>query len=668
MSVYDPSTGTWPPTYTPPSPSSTPINTFVPTLTSQSNVISTSIKTRPQSSKTGTLIPTNSSNGTTPTSGSHITAIVVGVVVGSFALVVTSIVVLVIRRRRRSNDGHFHMLHSSEDDENPRTAAAIPVAQSTTARHRVPLLSFGIIGNRDSPRRRDMLADEDTRRFNDYSHMRDTTRTSSFMEKPASLIMRGSWASLRSVGALFGVNATGPRRAPSNNSSFQDSRNGSVREKDPFSDHAAFTPTNEGTASQPKGGSMGSEWSLLASQAHRDLRDPFEDDEIDHYRDGDADAHSLRSAELYHALDDNPPQSLLSQHYLGGNVHTTLSNVIVGALPTVLEAPSYRGSGPSSESDPHLPSPFSTTGRAQGDSVVNPAASASLSLSNSSGHDHDSTTRHGQPGSPTPTKSSFIDANPTPFQPVKRSDSWWSRFTKSAFLDRRASDASSQGVGGGLNYRTRSGSFSRKTSTGQLVADFRDPNPAPGLVAIEENSPESLRDPSRQASEDSRLSGNHSGDDPEGSKLKRPTTTPHERVYPNTAHGKSISSLQTTNTEALEKIGGMDIVQREVTDSSVNSWGAGEALTKLLPSPTEFGARGGGNDRSANARITMPTRPLLAGRRTTSSSAGGIVASRIKAFENMEPKREPVKYGLAPHQPLFVANPDSSKTGSSDSV
>jgi hypothetical protein len=555
------------------------------------------------------------------------------------------------------------MLYPSEDDENPHTAAAIPVAQSTTARHRVPLLAFSIIGSRNSPRRRDMLADEDTRHFNDISHMRDATHTSSFMEKPASLV-RGSWASLRSVGALLGVNSMGSRRVPSNTSSFQDSRNSSIREKDPFSDQAAFVPTHEGTASRPKGGSIGSDWSLLASQAHRDLHDPFEDDEIDNYRDGDADARSLRSAELDHTLNDDPPQSLLSQQYPGNNVHNTLSNVIVGALPTVLEVPSYRGSGPSSESDPYLSSPFSTTGRARGDVMANPAASTSLSLSDSGGHDPDSATRHGQPGSPTLMKSSFIDANPTPYQPVKRSDSWWSRFAKSAFVDRMASDASSHGGGGGSNYRTRSGSFSGKTSMGPLITDFRDPNPAPKLVAIEEKSPESLRDLSRQASEDRKSSDSHRSEDPEELESKRPLTTPHERVYPNPAHGKSMSSLQTTNTEALEKIEGMDIVQREVTDSSVNSWGRGEESTKLLTSPTEFGAR----DREIDAKITVPTRPLFATRRTTSSGTGGVVASRIKAFENMEQKREPVKYGLAPRQPLFVANPDSSKGGSSDSV
>ena len=585
---------------------------------------------------------------------------------------VASVVVLVIVRRRRPRDARFHMLYPSEDDENPQAPTAIPVVQSATARHHAPFFGFGIIGSRDSPRRRDMLADEDTRRFNDHSHTRDTSGTSSFLEKSA-LLVQGSWPSLRSVGALFGVNSLASRRAPSDGSSFQGSKNNSIREKDPFSDHAALMPTHEETGSKPKDRLTGSsEWSLLASQTHHDHHDPFGDDEIDYYRDGDSDAHSLRSGDvdLDRTLDENPPRSLLSQHHPGTSLHTTLNDVAMGALPTVLEAPSYRSSGPSSDSDPYPRSPFSTSGRSQGEFVANLGTGTSWSLSNSTGHEPDSPTRYGQPGSPVPTKSSFIDANPTPYHPVKRSDSWWSRFSKSAFLDRRASDASGHGMGGGGIYKSRSGSFSGKTSLGPLVTEFRDPKPVPKLVAIEENSPESLWDPSRQGNGDSTFSGNHvrrEGDDSQGANLKRSATTPHERIYSNTAHGKSISSLQTTNTEALERIGRMDIVQREVTESSTNSWGAGEDPVRLVARPTEFGARERENDGSLNARIAVPTKPPLTPRRT-SSSGGGIVASRIKAFEKREPKREAGKYGLAPHQPLFVANPDSRKTGSLDSV
>ena len=578
---------------------------------------------------------------------------------------VISIVVLVIIRRRRLREGRFQMLHPSEDDENPHPTAAIPVAQSATAQYHLPFFGFDFFGNRNSPQRRDMLADEDTRRFNDYSHMRDSSGTSSFLEKPA-LLVRDSWASIRSVGALFGVNSLASRRAPSNGSSFQDSRSSSIREKDPFSNQTPFVLS--GMTFRPMGKSMGSsESSLLASQAHHDHQESFEDDEIGHYRDDDSDAHSLRSGELDldRTLNENPPQSLLSQHYPGNNnLHTTLNNVATGALPTVLEAPSYRSSGPSSESDPYPRSPFSSAGRSQGEVMADPGTNTSWSLSTSSGHGHDSPTRHSQPSSPIPTKSSLFDANPTPYQLMKRSDSWWSRFSKSSFLDRGVNDASGHGVGGGGNYRTRSGSLTKKTSTGPLVSEFRDPNPAPKLVAIEESSPESTQDPSRRGSGGSNLSFTrvpHEGDDSQGVKPKRSTTTPHGRVYSNTRHGKSISSLQTTNTEVLEKIGGMDIVQREVTDSSMSSRGTGEEPIRLVTSPTEFGARDHEKDESRDGRIPMPTKPPLATRRTMSGGGGGFVASRVKALERAEPKREAVKYGLAPRPSLFVANPDSGK-------
>ena len=122
--------------------------------------LASSVTKTPVSTETG-------GGGSAPGSNSHITAIIVGVVLGALALVVASIVALVIIRRRCSRNGRFHMLYPSEDDENPHAAAAIPVAQSATTQHRIPLFGFGVIGSRISPRRRNMLADEDTRHFND---------------------------------------------------------------------------------------------------------------------------------------------------------------------------------------------------------------------------------------------------------------------------------------------------------------------------------------------------------------------------------------------------------------------------------------------------------------------------------------------------------------------
>lgn len=76
----------------------------------------------------------------------------------------------------------------------------------------------------------------------------------------------------------------------------------------------------------------------------------------------------------------------------------------------------------------------------------------------------------------------------------------------------------------------RSVTFSGKTSTCPLVADFRDPNPTLELITIGENSPESLWDLSRQPNGESKFPDNQYDDNPEGSELKRSRATPRERV------------------------------------------------------------------------------------------------------------------------------------------
>jgi len=68
-----------------------------------------------------------------------------------------------------------------------------------------------------------------------------------------------------------------------------------------------------------------SEWPLLA---YHDYWDPSEDDEIDRYRDGDSDPHSLSGSMNLDRTFENPPLSLLSQRHPGDNVHTTSNNDI----------------------------------------------------------------------------------------------------------------------------------------------------------------------------------------------------------------------------------------------------------------------------------------------------------------------------------------------------
>jgi len=261
-------------------------------------------------------------------------------------------------------------------------------------------------------------------------------------------------------------------------------------------------------------------------------------------------------------------------------------------------------------------------------------------------------------------RSSIIDANPQPTQPIRRSDSWWSKFAKTSFLDRRSSDGA---------------------SSSRLV-DFRDPNPAPRLGAIEEASK-----PSRESSAKSY----------------------HNRIYSTIAHGRSVSSMktaQTADSEALERMGAMDIVQRDGTigsrfsaedapdaalsvvtsadhdDNDSRDDGGISRLKVNLATPAPAAARPSGlpspsGENTVGTRPSPPIRP----------SSGGIVSSRVQAFERRtsadaqaitspspeerstksreirtgrDRDRIGVKYGFAPKPSLFVANPDRKSPSS----
>ncbi|KAF8494779.1 hypothetical protein JB92DRAFT_3099960 [Gautieria morchelliformis] len=116
-----------------------------------------------------------------------------------------------------------------------------------------------------------------------------------------------------------------------------------------------------------------------------------------------------------------------------------------------------------------------------------------------------SSTDYSSISSPTsPRTTSIIGATITPNIPMCRSDSWWSRFSRTSFLDRHSSsDVSNRnGVNGGL-------------------ADFRDPNPAPQLGqlgAIQESTY-----PSRQSSLDRGFESSRCFSQRGWSKQSRPT-------------------------------------------------------------------------------------------------------------------------------------------------
>jgi hypothetical protein len=103
------------------------------------------------------------------------------------------------------------------------------------------------------------------------------------------------------------------------------------------------------------------------------------------------------------------------------------------------------------------------------------------------------------------------------------------------------------------------------------------------------------------------------------------TPTRRPSLYHEMIHGRSASSLQTANTEILERVGGtMDIVQRDGTLDSQHA-----SLTGL---DDEFGVGGGGSGSGSGP----PLRALLArgepsyhSTRTASSSVSASVESPI---------------------------------------
>jgi hypothetical protein len=312
---------------------------------------------------------------------------------------------------------------------------------------------------------------------------------------------------------------------------------------------------------------------------------------------------------------------------------------------------------PYGSSDEHRVSPFDTSSREK-------SSYTSLDCPKATSHPH---------------HSSIIDANAPPARPMSRSNSWWARFSRTSFLDRRASDGKSH----------------------SRVLDIRDPNPPPRLVAIEESmhsqSPDSPRGHNRRSGS--------------GSQNSRQTS----RVY-HGAHGKSMSSLQTTKTadsEAIERMGGtMVVVQRDASGShrmSASNISASSTGGRATPDVewTLLTDEQGTLTATSPKEMTPPEwfhSPALACLSSTADggpvdstpgsarrppSSGGV-AARIQAYERRMSQSSPspplrpdgrntkqreertkrmitINYGLAPRQSLFVANPDHGATSSADS-
>ncbi|EJF64787.1 hypothetical protein DICSQDRAFT_124948 [Dichomitus squalens LYAD-421 SS1] len=582
-------------------------------------------------------------NDTGKSSKSHSAAVAAGIVAGVLGLVAGGAAALYLSRRRPSNSSFHRLGASDDDDDSPHMGPVIPVVGHAGSREKplgvqnVKQKLAGLVPGRAARQqtaRRDMLADEDTMVFEPT--WLDVRRDGSIgswssggrrVRPSLGDMVQGSLTSLKNVGGAMLAYASGTRRTRDTSGD----SNATYWEKEPsygysdkgHSDKIAFVPLAPGAASRPKGGRQASDVSQWTY-----YEDPFADYEVESFKmpdeDYDDDAVEIHGAPF---LNDPPPKP-----YLYSRVAKATDDV--SRLTPVSEKPYF-----ATVTDHIIPSSSSDSSHG---ALLTPPASADNSRSS-----HEALTSPRRP-------SSIIDANPPLASTMRRSDSWWSRFTKTPLLD-----------------RAFSADASRSRSLHPL--EFRDPNPPPRLNPIKESS-------------------NSSSPQDESSKRDRRD----DPMYASIHHGRSATSLQTSKTAdsaEIEKMGRtMDIVYKGIHSShgSHNSRGSTSTtssyepaadphepkpLSVIIPTDTDDLDRssppGLGFVMSPTAMTTTDVQQPTPARRSS-----GNVAARIAAFEEHgrsppappqgRSKQTQSVYGLAPKPSLFVANPDR-RTGSGDS-
>ncbi|KAI0768026.1 hypothetical protein BD413DRAFT_614706 [Trametes elegans] len=604
-----------------------------------------------------------SSPGTDPTgasSKSHATAVALGVVFGVLGLLAGGAAAYYMSTRRRASHDSFHLLGPSDDDGSPHLGPAIPVAGAAATREKgLPVvqtvkgkLSGFVLGRTThQPRRRDMLADEDTQVFDEpgwYQVRRDGSigSWSTGHGRPTlGNMVQDSLTSLRNVGGAMLAYASGTRSSKNREASGASSATYWDKEAgyDPYSDKTALVglPGVPEAASRPKGGrkaSYTSQWSYY--------EDPFADYDVESFKLPGDDEYDSDPVELQHppSLDDPPPRP-----YMYTRVAPATDDVT--RLSPLSEKPSFL-------------------------TVSDPAASSDSSHGNSPMNTSSSSDVPRSPRRP----SSIIDANPPIMRSMRRSDSWWSRFAKAPILDRLSTDG----------------------SRAQRPLDFRDPNPPPrSLVPIKEssNSLSPEEPPSARGSRhDPMYASVHHGRS--ATSLQTSKTADSEVIE---RMGRTMDIVQkgtvSSHASSASTDSGAYPHVRTPTASSSGS-GAHElgALAVAIPERAEAAAPDAGvlslvqspTDMSAAQAASSPaTRAeAAAGARSSSSprpgplrrpTSGTSVAARVAALEQRSRSPPPLPpppsrtkkprssvYGLAPKPSLFVANPDR-RSGSGDS-
>ncbi|EMD33990.1 hypothetical protein CERSUDRAFT_159368 [Gelatoporia subvermispora B] len=569
-------------------------------------------------------------------------AIALGTVFGVLGVLVGATAAAWYVRHQRAR-ASFHVLDGTDTDDaagpGARLGASIPVAGAQEKRLPPALVNVknrlgGLVPGRARPqqqrRRRDMLADEDTREFGLpawYVARREASSGQSSWSSGGTLkrptfgeVMQGSLASLKSIGgAMFGYSAVarGPR-----------SREGSAGsagwwEKhppyEPFAGDVGLVSSHSASyhASRPRGGREPS----YATVRSGPYVDPFDDYEIESFKlpgeDSEEDDYSDDElAELgLPSLKDPPPRPY-------GFLDASAGRVDVNQLSPIsefLSASTLSNLLPSSDSS-HATPPL-------------PASS----------HSSQEASR-----SPRPRPSSIIDANPPPSEPMRRSNSWWARFAKTPLLERRTSV--------------------------QRPLEFRDPNPPPRLVPIAE----SAHSPSQSQSPP---------DSPEARRAREMYAGGHHR-----RSTTSLQTAQTADSAVIERMGcTLDVVQQDSLSSHASAPSTGSACddappgalapdtAELVQSPTRMTPAEGARlpPPPAYERTSPPRRPASSGRvaarvqdlerRMSQAQQGDSPSPPLPPPARARRPRAASTYGLAPKSPLFVANPDHRHHSSSSS-
>ena len=696
LQVYNVDSSSFQPTFSP--MTTAPTHTTLPPNPSQTQTITnppgSSQTTNPgNSNKPSGSSRTGSQTGSTPSgtagpggprlgaSQSNAAAIVIGTVLGALGLAaLLGLIVWYLRRRRARLEHAFNPLN--EDDEDPHSITAIRIGGTHEKGSRILALPLGLLGllglgrsrrNMDYSRR-DILADED-RSF--------------------------QWVNVSREGSGGRLSSAGPS-----------TRNNSVRGLSNAITERFVSIRNlaRGASSAPHSRvpSSAIDWEKLGAE-------PFSP-EVALMADG------LEHGELPERTRDGFALSGPSQPYVDPFSERDASSEVLHEYDSDPEPePSHPLEPASERKEQHRPAdgrppPLRTALPPSADFVplsplVEQASQNSLENSSASHHSNsDKNAGSGSSGGTTrsPRPSSILDPNP-PSEPIRRSNSWWTRFTKTPLLERRGTQSSTRTSGGFI--------------------DFRDPNPPPRLLPIEESA--HSRPPSDVPPEAMQyLRSSHAG-----SRGHSGTPTRRSTLYRETVHGRSASSLQTANTEILERLGGtMDIIQRDGTLDSQNA----PATDTIILDDDFFGLGGTGGASTSGAQTSrtlvvrgtsahstrtesssvsidsgMILSPLASGAITPMSDFPGTaspptptdtdhlhhsedrgphlpsspgVLERVRAFErrmsreNASPApptntrrreerttsspvtaRPSVRYGLVPRPSLFVANPDGSR-------